>query len=357
MLFRTRVARRYRALSMVADGDGLVDALRAVVDGREHFSVVRGDKAAAARRLAYVLPGQGGQRPGMGSLFYESVPAFRAEVDRCHDLFGDLFGESPLAYLLGTGDAGDGTTVVQSALFMQMVALGAMWRSVGIDADAVIGHSQGEVAGAYLSGKMTLDDAVLIVGTRARAVENISSDDYAMAVVAADRDECESVLARQSGWAQVSVINSPRLVGISGDRVTVQATVDALDASGRFTRLIPVRYPAHTSLVNQFRDQIQAAVQDRVRNPHFLDSDIDCIGSTLGEHVTPAIAVAEYWFWNLRNTVRFDRAVATAVAGQVDTFVELAEHRRCSSRCRRTSTCWRRSLRRWSARPPNRPVT
>ena len=48
---------------------------------------------------------------------------------------------------------GDGTTVVQSALFMQMVALGAMWRSVGIDADAVIGHSQGEIAGAYLSGR------------------------------------------------------------------------------------------------------------------------------------------------------------------------------------------------------------
>ena len=166
---------------------------------------------------------------------------------------------------------GDGTTVVQSALFMQMVALGAMWRSVGIDADAVVGHSQGEIAGAYLSGKMTLEDAVLIVGTRARAVENISSDDYAMAVVAADRDECESVLARQSGWAQVSVINSPRLVGISGDRATVAATVDALDAGGRFTRLIPVRYPAHTSMVNQFRDEIEAAVRGRVRNPRFLD--------------------------------------------------------------------------------------
>jgi mycobactin polyketide synthetase MbtD len=326
MLFRTRVARRYRALSMVTDGDGLEAALRSVVDGREHAAVVRGDKAAAAHRLAYVLPGQGGQRPGMGAVFYESSSAFRAQADRCHVLFDELFGESPLGYLLGTGDVGDGTTVVQSALFMQMVALGAMWRSVGVDADAVVGHSQGEIAGAYLSGKMALEDAVLIVGTRARAVENISSDDYAMAVMAADRDECERVLARQSGWAQVSVINSPRLVGISGDRATVAATVDALDAGGRFTRIIPVRYPAHTSLVNQFRDQIEAAVRSRVRNPRFLDSDIDCIGSTLGEPVTPDVGVAEYWFWNLRNTVRFDRAVAAAVAGRVDTFVELSEH-------------------------------
>ena len=95
---------------------------------------------------------------------------------------------------------------------------------------------------------------------------------------------------------------------------------------GRFTRLIPVRYPAHTSLVNQFRDEIEAAVRSRVRNPRFLDSDIDCIGATLGEPITPDLTVAEYWFWNLRNTVRFDRAVATAVAGKVDTFVELAEH-------------------------------
>ncbi len=326
MLFRTRVARRYRALSMVTDGDGLADALRSVVDGREHTAVVCSDNAAAAHRLAYVLPGQGGQRPGMGALFYGEVPAFRAEVDRCHHLFGELFGESPLDYLLGNGDVGEGTTVVQSALFMQMVALGAMWRSVGIEADVVVGHSQGEIAGAYLSQKMTLEDAVLIVGTRARAVENISSDDYAMAVVAADRDECESVLARQSGWAQVSVINSPGLVGISGDRGTVQATVDTLDAGGRFTRLIPVRYPAHTSLVNKFRDEIEAAVRERVRNPRFLDSDIDCIGSTLGEPIAPGVTVSEYWFWNLRNTVRFDRAVAAAVAGKVDTFVELAEH-------------------------------
>ncbi len=111
-----------------------------------------------------------------------------------------------------------------------------------------------------------------------------------------------------------------------GDRNTVQATVDALDARGRFTRLIPVRYPAHTSAVNEFRDVIEAAVRERVRNPRFLDSDIECIGSTLGAPINGDLAVADYWFWNLRNTVRFDRAVAAAVAGEADTFVELAEH-------------------------------
>ncbi len=327
MLLRTRVARRHRALLMVTGREDLDAALTAVRDGSDHPAVIGTTEPAAARRVAYVLPGQGSQRPGMGRLFYDRVAAFRAEVDRCDGVFRDLFGESPLPYLLDAeAEADDNARIVQPALFMQMVGLGAMWRSVGIEAAATIGHSQGEIAAAYLSGAMTLADAIVVVGTRARAVDKIASDRYAMAVVAADRDECEDVLARQSGWAQVSVVNSPRMVGISGDRDTVQAVVDVLAERGRFARVIRVRYPAHTSLLNEFRDVIRDAVHSRLDNARFLDSEIDCLGATLGDAITPDLPVDEYWFWNLRNPVRFDRAVAAAVAREVDTFVELAEH-------------------------------
>lgn len=327
MLFRTRVARRHRALLVVTGRDDLVAALTAVRDGHDHPAVVRTTEPAAARRLAYVLPGQGSQRPGMGKLFYDQVAAFRAEVDRCDAIFHDLFGASPLSYLLDADAvADDNATIVQPALFMQMVGLGAMWRSVGVEAAVTVGHSQGEIAAAYLAGKMTLADAIVVVGTRARAVDKIASDRYAMAVVAADRDECEDLLARQSGWAQVSVVNSPRMVGISGDRDTVQAVVDVFADRGRFARVIRVRYPAHTSLLNEFRDVIRDAVHSRLANTRFLESEIDCVGATLGDAIPADRPVDEYWFWNLRNPVRFDRAIAAAVARAVDTFVELAEH-------------------------------
>jgi mycobactin polyketide synthetase MbtD len=324
-LFRTRAVRCHRALAMVTTCDELVDALQSVIDGREHRAVVRSGAPAAARRLAYVLPGQGSQRPGMGELFYQHMPAYRAEADRCDGIFRELFGQSPLGYLLGHADTDDSTVTVQSALFIQMAGLGAMWRAAGIEPDAVVGHSQGEIAAAYLSGKVTLHDAVAIVGTRSRAVETISSDTYAMGVVTANRDECESLLARQSGWAQVSVVNSSRMVGISGDRATIDDLVQTLGAGGRFARVIPVRYPAHTAMVNEFRDLISEAVQHRLQNSHFLDSDIDCIGATLGDSITSDLPADKYWFWNLRNTVRFDQAIATACARGVDTFVELAE--------------------------------
>ncbi len=327
MLFRTRVARRHRALAMVGGRDDLLGALRAVFDGGEHPALVRAEPAAKARKLAYVFPGQGVQRPGMGRVFYDAVPAFRAEVDRCAEAFADRLGESPLDYLLDEHvSAEDKASTVQPALFTQMVGLAAMWRAFGITPAITLGHSQGEIAAAYVSGAITLADAVSVVGIRAHAADEFESGDYAMAVVAADRDTCEDVLARCPGWAELSVINSPSMVGISGDRETVQNVVDTLTERGTFARVIRVQYPAHTSLINGLAEKVRAATQRELQNPKFLDTEIDCLGATLGGSITSDLAADEYWFWNLRNTVRFDKAIAAALALGVDTFVELAEH-------------------------------
>ncbi len=327
MLFRTRVARRHRALAMVADRDELLGALRAVLDGREHPLLVRTETTAKARKFAYVFPGQGVQRPGMGRVFYDAVPAFRAEVDRCAEAFADRLGESPLNYLLdGHISADDNAGTVQPALFTQMAGLAAMWRSYGIAPTITVGHSQGEIAAAYVSGTITLADAVSVVGIRASAADEFESGDYAMAVVAADRDTCEDLLARCPGWAQLSVINSPSMLGISGDRETVQHIVDTLTEQGTFARVIRVQYPAHTSLINGLAEKVRAAAQRELQNSKFLDAEIGCLGATLGGPITPDLPADEYWFWNLRNPVRFDKAIAAALPLGIDTFVELAEH-------------------------------
>ncbi len=327
MIFRTRVARRHRALAMVDGTAELIDTLRAVVAGREHPRLVRSTAAPGGRGIAFVFPGQGGQRPGMGRLFHDRVPAYRDEVARCDAVFRELFGTSPLDYLLDeNAPADDSAHIVQPALFVQMAGIAAMWRAVGVEPAAVLGHSQGELAAAYVAGLLPLSDAALIVGTRARAVDTISSDDYAMAVIAADRDTCEDLLARRSGWAQVSVINSPTMVALSGERETVAEVVDDCTEQGIFAKVIRVRYPAHTSAVAEFRDEIRDAVQSRVRNQYFAPGDIACFGATLGAEITTDLPVADYWFWNLRNPVRFDKAVAAAAAHEIGTFVEIAEH-------------------------------
>lgn len=326
MLFRTRVARRHRALALVDGGETLAAALAAVAAGREHPAVIR-SSAVTARKHTFVFPGQGGQRPGMGAVFYDRAPAYREEVDRCAAEFAELFGNAPLDYLLDDSVAADDSArIVQPALFLQMAGLAALWKSAGVQPAAVVGHSQGEIAAAYVSGRMTRRDALLVVGARAEAVDRIAPEDYAMAVIEADREEAEALLARRSGRAEVSVVNSPRMVGISGDRAVVGEVVDTLAEAGRFGRVIRVRYPAHTGMVNSLRADLRAGLGDRLTEQYFRDSPIAAFGATLGEAFPAETTLDDYWFWNLRNTVRFDRAIAAAVESGSDSFVELAEH-------------------------------
>lgn len=327
MLFRTRVARKHRALALVGNREELVEALRSVVDGREHRLVLRADAAAAARRHAYVFPGQGSQRPGMGRRWYDSCPAFRTEVERCAEAFAEQTGQSPLNYLLDDQcSAEDDASTVQPALFTQMAGLAATWHSFGIAPAATIGHSQGEVAAAYVSGRITLADAVRVIALRARAADGFGAGDYAMAVLATDRETCEDLLARCSGWAELSVVNSPGMHAISGDRNSIQGIVDTCTARDIFARTISVRYPAHTGLINGLHDELCAGMRRELSSLAFSDSEITCVGATLGAPITPEQPADRYWFWNLRNTVRFDKALGAAQSLDIDTYIELAEH-------------------------------
>ncbi|WP_051181528.1 nocobactin polyketide synthase NbtC [Nocardia vinacea] len=327
MLFRTRMARRRRALAMVDNHDGLLDALRAIVAGAEHPAVVVTNGVATARGIGFVFPGQGSQRPGMGRLFYEISPTFRRAVDDCTAIFEERFGHrEPLHYLLGNeGQFEDHVRVLQPALMFQMYAFAAMWRAAGVEPAATIGHSQGELAAGAVSGVMTLRDSVLAVTHRALAVDQLSPRGYSMAVLGMDRDQCEALLARHSGWAELSVVNSAHILAISGDRETIVDMVATATARGQFAREIRVAYPAHTSVVSEYREGLEAALGDEMSGPNFIATEIPCYGATLGTTITPDLRHDQYWYWNLRNRVRFDRAI-TAATADVDTFVEMSEH-------------------------------
>ena len=202
MLFRTRIARRHRALAMVADRDELLGALRAVLEGREHTALVRTETAATARRLAYVFPGQGVQRPGMGRLFYEAVPAFRAEVDRCAEAFTSRLA-SHRWIIFSTNIFRPKTTRVPSSRRCSPRWPG--WPRCGdhsgLRRTSPSGTARARSPRPTCPARSRLADAVSVVGIRARAADEFESGDYAMAVVAADRDTCEDLLARCSGWA------------------------------------------------------------------------------------------------------------------------------------------------------------
>ena len=326
-LLTARPVRRHRAIIACTGRDDLLPALDAVASGTPHAAAVQA--SAAAHRIGYVYPGQGSQRPGMGALDYAASAPYRTAVDECHDASLALFGTSPRDYVLGEltdPTREDDVRVVQPALFMHMIGLTAMWDAAGVAPAAVIGHSQGEIAAAVRSGVMSLNDGIVVVTVRARLVHQLSPTGYTMAVLGVDRDRCEDLLARNSGWAELSVVNSAHVLCISGHTDTVQGIVADLLAEGAFAKEIRVAYPAHTSVVSRFHTEFIDGTAGALEAEHFATGELPCIGGTLGATVDESMALGDYWFWNLRNRVRFDLAIDSAVDAGVDTFVELAEH-------------------------------
>lgn len=318
-LLRTRRLRRHRAVVRAADTVELADGLRALVAGADHPLLVRSSQSATPA-TAFVFPGQGNQWPSMGAAAYRRSAVYRAHADRCAEAFVAAGESSPLPYLT-THAAEWSQTQIQAAQFTHAVGLAHIWRSCGIMPGVVVGHSLGEVAAAYVAGSIALPDAARVVIARAKAVERLRGD-YGMAALGVALPDAERLICTVPGWLEVSAVNSDASVTVSGDRVAVGALVATATREGLFARELDVNYPGHTSALEQVRDHLRGMLPQA----EFADAPVPFIGSTTGRAVPTTIGFGDYWYENLRSTVRFDRAVAAARRDGADAFIEISAH-------------------------------
>ncbi|MDF2825264.1 MAG: mbtD, partial [Mycobacterium sp.] len=320
-LARTRRIRRYRTVIRAADTHELTEGLRAVAEGRDHPLVTSSDRGASAR-TAFVFPGQGGQQPGMGADAYRLVPVYRAQADACAAAFSAAGYPAPTRYLTEAADPQVFTEIeVQGAQFTHAVALAEVWRSCGVTPDLTVGHSLGEVAAAYLAETICLADAVAVLAARAGVVERLSGD-YAVAALGITEHAARDLIAQTPGWLELSVINSSASVAVSGDRSAVRAAVETAQARGHLGREITVNFPVHTSVLDPLRE----GVEERLPDGRFAERPVQFIGSVTGDVVAAGTEFRQYWYANLRRTVRFDRAVDAALRCGATTFVEMSNH-------------------------------
>lgn len=318
-LRKTRRVRRHRAVLRAADRLELADALRALADGREH-SLVAKSSLGSAPGQAFVFPGQGGQWPGMGAVAYQELPAYRTAIGVCVTAFEASGIGSPLRYLTATDDPHTFTEIeVEGAQFAHAVALAQVWLSCGVLPDLTVGHSLGEVAAAYIAGRITLPDAVAVVAARAGVVDRLPGR-YAVAALGVGENEARRLITATEGWLELSVVNGPSTVAVSGDRDAVLAIIDAVRGSGQFAREIPVGFPVHTSVLEPLREELRA----RLPVAQFADAPVLFIGGTTGDLVPAGTDFADYWYANLRHTVRFDHAVESAIRRGATSFIEIS---------------------------------
>jgi len=320
MLLRLRRRRRFRAVVRAHDAAELTAALRALAAGEEH-PLVAVSARTTAPRTAFVFPGNGGQWPSMGTDAYRQLRVYRAAADRCAAAFVAAGIDSPLAFLVDPADREWSQIHSQSAQFTHAVGLTAVWRALGIEPDVTLGHSLGEIAAAYVAGAITLDEAVAVVIARAGALDSLTGD-FGAASLGMSVDEAQQVVSDAAGWMELSVVNSSASVVVSGERTAVADLVSDLQSRGRFARVIAMSFPAHTSALDPLRAQLLSGVP----KAQFGVGAVPFIGSVTGAAVDAGTEFGEYWYRNLRNTVRFDRAAAAARDSGVEAFVEMSAH-------------------------------
>ncbi|WP_156687849.1 type I polyketide synthase [Mycobacterium sp. Marseille-P9652] len=316
-----RSAFEHRAVVVAGDRDRLLAGLDELASG-EPVSVVQG-VAAPAGKTVFVFPGQGSQWLGMGVELLESVPAFAQQIGACEEAFAEFVDWSLTDVLRGAPGAPglDRVDVVQPVLFAVMVSLAELWKSVGVRPDAVIGHSQGEIAAAYVAGALSLRDAAKVVTLRSALLRSLAGPG-GMLSIACSTERARELLAPYGNRVSIAAVNGPSAVVVSGE-------VDALDELVGFcadldlrTRRIDVDYASHSVEVEAIRGELTDVldgIEPRSTRTAFFST-------VTGNRLDTSGLDAEYWYRNIRQTVQFDQAVRTACEHGYRTFVESSPH-------------------------------
>ena len=139
----------------------------------------------------------------------------------------------------------DQIDVIQPVLVALAIAYAELWRSLGIEPDAVVGHSMGEVGAAYIAGVLDLGQAMRIICRRS-ALMRRTSGQGAMALVELSMDEARERIRGREAQISVAVSNSPRSSVISGEPQAVQQVMTELERDQVFCRLVKVDVASHS---------------------------------------------------------------------------------------------------------------
>ncbi|HXS72799.1 MAG TPA: amino acid adenylation domain-containing protein [Rhodanobacteraceae bacterium] len=279
----------------------------------ERLSKIGGHHADAKPRVVFLFPGQGSQHAGMARELLASEPVFRETFEHCCALASRHLGRDLQKLVLPAPEderaaqaALAETRYTQPALFAVEYALAEWWESIGIRADAMIGHSSGEYVAACRAGVFTLEQAIALVVARAAAM-------YAQprGAMLALRAGLKDLPPQLPGEVEVAAVNAPALTVLAGIESAIENCATRLTEAGIASTRLQVSHAFHSALMDGalpvFRrafDELQPASPQRVL--------YSCV-SGLPMESSQATA-ADYWCEQLRKPVRFADALQHALS-------------------------------------------
>ncbi|MDI2127094.1 type I polyketide synthase [Yinghuangia seranimata] len=322
-LVATRSLFPHRRVVIGADRGELLAGLDAVAAGEERPPRVVAGVAGPAGRTVFVFPGQGSQWVGMGRRLYAESEVFARAIDECATALAPWVDWPLVDTVCGGPEAADleRVEVVQPVLFAVMVSLARVWRALGVVPDAVVGHSQGEIAAACAAGALTLEDGAKIVALRSRMLAT-TAQDGGMAGIVLPEHRVRRLLERVGPGVAVAAVNGPYSTTVSGEASAVRELVALCEAEGARAKWIPASVPGHSPLMDRFEERLR----DELGRITPLPTTVAFYSTVTGDVIDTAELDAAYWFRNMREPVRFDAAVKRLFEDDHGVFVEASPH-------------------------------
>ncbi|MDN3057227.1 SDR family NAD(P)-dependent oxidoreductase [Streptomyces sp. SRF1] len=322
----------HRAVVLGRDREELVSGLGAVAEGRSAAGVVQGGPATGHEPV-FVFSGEGSQWLGMARGLLDSSPVFAARMAECAAALAPYTGWSLLAVVRGEEGApsAERVDVGQPVLFAVMVSLAAVWESYGVRPAAVVGHSRGEIAAACVAGGLSLPDAAALTTARARLLYQAGvAGQGGMAAVELPE---ERVRARLTGNLEIAAVNGPESVVVAGEAGELAEFVAACAGDGVRTRQVSAEYAYHSAQMEAIGEAFTTVAASLTAR----SATVPFYSTVTGGPLDTAACDADYWYRNLRDTVRFEGAVRALVAAGHRTFIEVSPHPVLTAAVQRTA--------------------
>lgn len=267
-------------------------------------------------KTAFLFPGQGAQKTGMGQDFYEKFPSAREIFDQA----SQWLSLDMKALCFEKNDRLNLTEYTQAALVTTCLAMEKVVEEYGLRPDVTAGLSLGEYCAIAVSGGMSVQDAITTVRKRGILMEQAvpAGEGSMAAVMGMDADKIQAVLGGMK--AEIANYNCPGQIVITGPKAAVEeASVKLKEAGARRVLPLTVSGPFHSSMLQNAGKELEKELS----KVEFSSLKIPYVTNVTAQYVTDFKETKDLLAKQISSSVRWQQSVEKMLEDGVDTFVEI----------------------------------